>query len=154
MDRLFHSLQPLNPALKGTPSVQGNRPAPAAETGSIFRSRWYRLPDSVFLDRCSCVQSFPCWVCSFTLVRYHPQYWFEHQNLRDERAEVPARVFICCRPSFQTSPQAFCSLLWEGVYNYKYVCRATCPGEFVVCSRLCDRDMEAVVFICFFFPKT
>lgn len=42
------------------------------------------------------------------------QYWFEHQNFRDERAE------------------AFASLLWEGVYNYSYVTRATTPGRFVV----------------------
>lgn len=42
------------------------------------------------------------------------QYWFEHQNFRDERAE------------------AFTSLLWEGVYNYSYVTRATTPGQFVV----------------------
>lgn len=41
------------------------------------------------------------------------QYWFEHQNFRDERAE------------------AFASLLWEGVYQYSYVARATTPGEFV-----------------------
>src|SRR5690606_37771312 len=40
--------------------------------------------------------------------------WFEHQNFRDERAE------------------AFTSLLWEGVYNYSYVTRATTPGRFVV----------------------
>jgi hypothetical protein len=42
------------------------------------------------------------------------QYWFDHQNFRDERAE------------------AFSALLWEGVYNYTYVARATTPGEFVV----------------------
>lgn len=40
--------------------------------------------------------------------------WFEHQNLRDERTE------------------AFTSLLWEGVYDYSYVARATTPGLFVV----------------------
>jgi alpha-2-macroglobulin len=40
--------------------------------------------------------------------------WFEHQNFRDERAE------------------AFASLLWEGVYNYTYVARATTPGRFIV----------------------
>ena len=40
--------------------------------------------------------------------------WYEHQNLRDERAE------------------AFTSLLWEGVYTYSYVARATTPGTFVV----------------------
>jgi uncharacterized protein YfaS (alpha-2-macroglobulin family) len=45
---------------------------------------------------------------------YWRQYWFEHQNFRDERAE------------------AFASLLWEGVYNYTYVARATTPGQFVV----------------------
>jgi uncharacterized protein YfaS (alpha-2-macroglobulin family) len=40
--------------------------------------------------------------------------WYEHQNLRDERAE------------------AFTSLLWEGVYDYVYVARATTPGRYVV----------------------
>ena len=40
--------------------------------------------------------------------------WFEHQNLRDDRVE------------------AFTSLLWEGVYSYTYVARATTPGSFVV----------------------
>jgi hypothetical protein len=39
--------------------------------------------------------------------------WYEHQNLRDERVE------------------AFTSLLWEGVYDYTYVARATTPGSFV-----------------------
>jgi uncharacterized protein YfaS (alpha-2-macroglobulin family) len=39
--------------------------------------------------------------------------WYEHQNLRDERTE------------------AFTSLLWEGVYTYSYVARATTPGQFV-----------------------
>jgi len=28
--------------------------------------------------------------------------------------------------------EAFASLLWEGVYNYSYVTRATTPGQFVV----------------------
>ncbi|WP_224192560.1 hypothetical protein [Nannocystis pusilla] len=40
--------------------------------------------------------------------------WFEHQNLRHERAE------------------AFTSLLWEGVRTYTYVALATTPGVFVV----------------------
>jgi uncharacterized protein YfaS (alpha-2-macroglobulin family) len=40
--------------------------------------------------------------------------WYEHQNMRDERAE------------------AFASLLWEGVYHYSYIARATTPGTFVV----------------------
>jgi alpha-2-macroglobulin len=40
--------------------------------------------------------------------------WYEHQNLRDERVE------------------AFSSLLWDGVYDYVYVARATTPGDYVV----------------------
>jgi uncharacterized protein YfaS (alpha-2-macroglobulin family) len=40
--------------------------------------------------------------------------WYEHQNMRDERAEV------------------FTSLLWDGVYEYTYVARATTPGTFIV----------------------
>jgi uncharacterized protein YfaS (alpha-2-macroglobulin family) len=40
--------------------------------------------------------------------------WYEHQNMRDERAE------------------AFTPLLWDGVYEYTYVARATTPGKFVV----------------------
>jgi len=40
--------------------------------------------------------------------------WYGHQNLRDERAE------------------AFTTLLWDGVYEYTYVARATTPGTFVV----------------------
>jgi uncharacterized protein YfaS (alpha-2-macroglobulin family) len=40
--------------------------------------------------------------------------WYEHQNMRDERVE------------------AFTTLLWDGVYNYSYVARATTPGIFIV----------------------
>lgn len=39
--------------------------------------------------------------------------WYQHQNLRDERAE------------------AFASFLWAGVYEYSYMARATTPGAFV-----------------------
>ena len=39
--------------------------------------------------------------------------WYQHQNLRDERAE------------------AFTSYLWAGVYEYSYMARATTPGAFV-----------------------
>jgi hypothetical protein len=28
--------------------------------------------------------------------------------------------------------EAFTALLWEGVYTYRYVARATTPGRFVV----------------------
>jgi uncharacterized protein YfaS (alpha-2-macroglobulin family) len=40
--------------------------------------------------------------------------WFDHQNLRDDRAE------------------AFSSVLDAGTYEYVYVARATTPGSFVV----------------------
>ena len=40
--------------------------------------------------------------------------WYEHQNMRDDRAE------------------AFTSLLWDGVYEYTYIARATTPGAFIV----------------------
>lgn len=40
--------------------------------------------------------------------------WYEHQNMRDERAE------------------AFTPLLWDGVYEYTYYARAATPGKFVV----------------------
>jgi uncharacterized protein YfaS (alpha-2-macroglobulin family) len=39
--------------------------------------------------------------------------WYEHQNLRDERAEAST------------------SLLWPGVYSYSYVARATTHGTFI-----------------------
>ena len=39
--------------------------------------------------------------------------WYEHQNLRDDRAE------------------AFTALLWDGVYQYTYIARATTPGTFI-----------------------
>jgi len=38
--------------------------------------------------------------------------WFDHENLRDNRAE------------------AFTTLLWEGSYRYRYTARATTPGTF------------------------
>lgn len=41
------------------------------------------------------------------------RYWYEHQNLRDQRAE------------------AFTSLLPAGTYTWSYVARATTPGSFV-----------------------
>ena len=40
--------------------------------------------------------------------------WFNHQNLRDDRAE------------------AFTNVLWAGTYEYTYIARATTPGTFVV----------------------
>jgi uncharacterized protein YfaS (alpha-2-macroglobulin family) len=40
--------------------------------------------------------------------------WYDHQNLRDAGAE------------------AFATYLYDGVYNYTYVARATTPGTYVV----------------------
>jgi uncharacterized protein YfaS (alpha-2-macroglobulin family) len=54
--------------------------------------------------------------------------WFEHQNLRDERAE------------------AFTSYLWEGVHDYSYVCRATTPGSFVVPPAKAEEMYEPETF--------
>ena len=45
---------------------------------------------------------------------YWARTWYEHENMRDERVE------------------AFASLLWDGVWDYTYVARATTPGVFVV----------------------
>ena len=43
---------------------------------------------------------------------YYDSNWFDHENLRDNRAEV------------------FKALLYEGVWNYSFVVRATTPGNF------------------------
>jgi hypothetical protein len=88
VDQLPAGLEILNPGLAVTEAL----PADAGNTGVIeYRSLSYGRGS---------------W--------WWRQYWFEHQNFRDERAE------------------AFASLLWEGVYNYTYVTRATTPGQFVV----------------------
>ena len=54
--------------------------------------------------------------------------WFEHQNLRDESVE------------------AFSSLLWEGVYNYSYVARATTPGIFIAPPAKAEEMYEPETF--------
>jgi uncharacterized protein YfaS (alpha-2-macroglobulin family) len=88
VDNLPAGLEILNPSLAVTEQIPGDtQNTPVIEYGSRSYGRgWY----------------------------WWRQYWFEHQNFRDERAE------------------AFASLLWEGVYNYSYVARATTPGQFVV----------------------
>ncbi|MDB4939312.1 MAG: hypothetical protein JWP87_6284, partial [Labilithrix sp.] len=45
---------------------------------------------------------------------YWNRTWYEHQNMRDERME------------------AFASLLYDGVWDYTYVAKATTPGVFIV----------------------
>lgn len=59
---------------------------------------------------------------------WYRQNWFEHQNFRNERAE------------------AFASLLWEGVYNYSYVARATTPGQYVVPPAKAEEMYHAETF--------
>ena len=89
VDPLPAGLEILNPGLAVTETVPRSRTrnTPVASIGSRSLGRNYY---------------------------YWRANWFEHQNLRDERAE------------------AFSSLLWSGVYNYTYVARATTPGDFVV----------------------
>jgi hypothetical protein len=86
VDPLPAGLEPLNPALRGMEDVPA---ASAAAPRPLFGDRgeygwWWRT------------------------------WWYEHQNLRDDRAE------------------AFTSYLPAGVYTYSYVARATTPGEFIV----------------------
>ncbi len=87
IDPLPAGLEPLNPAL----AVSQTIPPPSSDEGGEgdiavpFESSWW-------------------WGWN----------WFEHQNLRDDRAE------------------AFSSLLPGGTYEYTYIARATTPGTFVV----------------------
>ncbi|MCA9514389.1 MAG: Ig-like domain-containing protein [Myxococcales bacterium] len=89
VDPMPAGFEALNPALKGTagvaPQSGGGEDDEDGGEGPMYRGRWW-------------------W--------WGP--WYEHQNLRDERAE------------------AFTSLLWDGVYTYTYYARATTPGDFVV----------------------
>ena len=88
VDPLPAGLEALNPALAVTEEVPADaQPSDVTEYGSQSFGRGYY---------------------------YWRSTWYEHQNLRDERAE------------------AFSSLVWEGVWNYSYVARATTPGQFVV----------------------
>jgi uncharacterized protein YfaS (alpha-2-macroglobulin family) len=84
-DPLAAGFEILNPELAVTEAIPVDRPSlPATDRWETRRQSWWRVN------------------------------WFDHQNLRDDRAE------------------AFASLLWEGIYNYSYVVRATTPGTFVV----------------------
>ena len=87
VDPLPAGLEILNPELAGqAPLPPGSRDNDEEESSPGGRGRYY------------------WW--------YGP--WYEHQNLRDERAE------------------AFTQMLYEGVHKYDYVTRATTPGTFVV----------------------
>ncbi|MFT7581038.1 MAG: hypothetical protein ACI9MR_002712 [Myxococcota bacterium] len=84
VDPMPAGLESLNPALKGTASIADN---PSSLRGNSRGGR----------------HSWRWW-----------GPWYQHQNLRDERAE------------------AFTSLLWGGVHTYSYIAQATTPGEFIV----------------------
>ncbi len=59
---------------------------------------------------------------------YWSRTWYEHDNLRDERAE------------------AFTSLLWAGAHEYVYTARATTPGNFVVPPAKAEEMYEPETF--------
>jgi uncharacterized protein YfaS (alpha-2-macroglobulin family) len=89
VDPLPAGLEPLNPALLGSDVMTHKRPKKRrrlSRRGPRY-SPWF-------------------W-------RRYSWRWFEHQNLRDERAE------------------AFSSLVWGGAHEYSYLARATTPGRFV-----------------------
>jgi len=92
VDPLPAGLEALNPALRGTEKVDGEQFDVGRRSKGAKKKRAMRRP-----------------------FRYNYWgRWYEHDNLRDERAE------------------AFRSLLYGGVYTYAYVARATTPGTFVV----------------------
>jgi hypothetical protein len=90
VDPLPAGLEPINPALRGSER--------APKKKSSTRSGWASRRRLSHLFR----------------RRFYRRAWFEHQNLRDERAE------------------AFASLVHAGVHDYSYVTRAMTPGVFVV----------------------
>ena len=101
VDPLPAGLEILNPELATTPDAPTD-PAQGGggcDTGSEFGSD------------CGVYDTSSSWASSFS-----PWYltWFDHQNLRDDRAE------------------AFSNYLSAGTYDYTYVARATTPGSFVV----------------------
>ncbi len=85
IDPLPAGLEPVNPALAVS---QTTAPEEISEVGDIGIA----------------ARSYFCWCWN----------WFEHQNLKDDRAE------------------AFASYLNGGTYEYTYIARATTPGQFVV----------------------
>ncbi len=86
IDPLPAGLEALNPALAVTPSVPGVEGDGGGMPMPAYEMSWWR--------------------------GWGP--WYEHQQLRDDRAE------------------AFTTFLPGGTYDYSYVARATTPGTFVV----------------------
>jgi len=102
IDPLPAGLEPLNPVLANSgvisppPSpVDGGFGGPAIEPQFEpgFGGRSYLIPDAGM---------------------WWQGNWWDHQNLRDDRAE------------------AYSSWLWAGTHEYTYVARATTPGTFVM----------------------
>ncbi len=89
VDPLPAGLEPLNPALAVTPDISDDLADQGGGPGFGGEDFGFRI-------------SYPWW------------QWYEHQNLRDDRAE------------------AFTTLLGGGTYDYTYIARATTPGTFVV----------------------
>ena len=85
VDPMPAGFESLNTALKGTEAIPADKGASSKSGGDDDREYWR-------------------W--------WGP--WYEHTNLRDERAE------------------AFAATVWAGVHEYTYVARATTPGHFVV----------------------
>jgi uncharacterized protein YfaS (alpha-2-macroglobulin family) len=98
VDPLPAGLEPLNPSLAVTSTI------PPEQAGD-------QVDDSVESQ-----PRFPWW------------NWFEHQNLRDDRAE------------------AFATYLDGGTYEYSYVARATTPGTFVVPPTRAEEMFSPEVF--------
>jgi uncharacterized protein YfaS (alpha-2-macroglobulin family) len=100
VDPLPAGLEALNPALRGTmrhmPKTGG-----ASRYGRGRHRGWGRFAS----------YRRPAWRGGWYSRWYR---WYQHHNLRDERAE------------------AFSTLVWGGVHTFKYIARATTPGTFVV----------------------
>ncbi|MBQ7529586.1 hypothetical protein IJT10_06750 [bacterium] len=67
----------------------------------------FKMTESVPTDNASKARQSYCWW-------WWDRPWYDHENLRDERAE------------------AFSLVLYGGDYDYSFVCRATVPGKFIV----------------------
>lgn len=95
VDKLPAGLEPMNPALNGTPELPPL--AGEQEVGGCFPWVWRRQ-------------------------------WFEHQNLRDERAE------------------AYASALAAGVHTYEYIANATTLGSFLIPPAFAEEMYSPEVF--------
>ncbi len=101
VDPLPAGLEPVNPALAASPAPPPEPDEPEAATEGPVAS----TIDVTFIGP-----------------------WFEHQNLRDDRAE------------------AFSGLLQGGTYEYTYIARATTPGTFVVPPTVAEEIYTPEVF--------